>query len=385
MMRPVLLLVVSSTACLDAAKYTPVTCPGMALNLASTASVAADGNDLLLVDLNADGSDDAVVFGSGHVSLHPSQADGRFEAADGAQPMGASNLYVVAGDLNGDGRTDLFLLGPRDAPCAPRILVNGGNFQFTAVDATIVGPSLTSCATPADFTSDGLADLTARSADGNASLLVGDGNGLFTAVSTSNVSRPLGSWALAADLNGDNLQDLIIDTQDAAALHLGRGGGHFSAGTPLAAPPDAAAGLPVAGIYDFNGDTRPDLYLDDGTRAYVALGQGDGTFGAAVAAGKGYGLASGRAFGFFDMNHDGLVDTYNVGWQAAGSGSSSAVATLTLSSDGAYLTSGYVLTTLGPIRRGIALGDVNGDHLGDIVYLAEGTHQIMSRLGAACH
>ncbi|HET6343994.1 MAG TPA: hypothetical protein VFH51_03630, partial [Myxococcota bacterium] len=82
-MRTSLLFAVSSVACLDPARYTPVTCPGMALDLASTASVAADGNELLLVDLNADGSDDAVVFGSGRVSLHASQADGRFALADG--------------------------------------------------------------------------------------------------------------------------------------------------------------------------------------------------------------------------------------------------------------------------------------------------------------
>ena len=94
----------------------------------------------------------------------------------------------------------------------------------------------------------------------------------------------------SADFNGDGKPDLLSSD---GTLQLGNGNGTFTAGTQV-------PGTPLA-IADFNGDGKPDV-LETGTGTLlVLLGNGDGTFKAAVTTASGAAL---QPIAATDLNGD---------------------------------------------------------------------------------
>ena len=126
----------------------------------------------------------------------------------------------------------------------------------------------------ADFNGDRKLDL-AVGGGSSVALLLGNGNGTFQKPLVS----PGGSPLAAADFNGDGKLDLYASGD----ILLGKGDGTFVLNATYPAGPAAAA-------VDLNGDGKPDLVLaqccgDNSSILYsvaVLLGNGDGTFQAAV-------------------------------------------------------------------------------------------------------
>ena len=83
---------------------------------------------------------------------------------------------------------------------------------------------------------------------------------------------------VTADINNDHNSDLVIATGGGTFVMLGKPNGTF--GTPIAVQPDFSTSIAVA---DFDGDGNLDVIstiLTNGTQLNLALGNGNGTFGA---------------------------------------------------------------------------------------------------------
>ena len=106
------------------------------------------------------------------------------------------------------------------------------------------------------------------------------------------------------DFNGDGKLDLAVANEgsDNVSILLGNGDGTFQAAVDYGAgtDPDSVA------VGDFNGDGKLDLVVanDDSNNVSILLGNGDGTFQAAV----NYGVSAPSSVAVGDFNGDGKLD-----------------------------------------------------------------------------
>jgi hypothetical protein len=161
----------------------------------------------------------------------------------------------VAGDFNGDGRTDLVAginnfssITQTFLNSAVGVLIGNGDgtfqkaFQFTLNQFDPQPGSVVA----GDFNGDGRLDLVTNSA-----MLVGNGDGTFQPL------RPYagGGAGLQGDFNGDGKLDILVGSADHVSLLKGNGDGTFQ--PPVQFPVGSSATSLISG--DFNGDGRPDL------------------------------------------------------------------------------------------------------------------------------
>ncbi|MGB8539665.1 MAG: VCBS repeat-containing protein [Acidobacteriaceae bacterium] len=147
----------------------------------------------------------------------------------------------------------------------------------------------------ADFNADGKPDLL--SSDGT--LQLGNGNGAFTA-GTQVPGTPLA----VADFNGDGKPDVLETGTGTLLVLLGNGDGTFKAAVTTAS---GAALQPVAST-DLNGDGKADVVGIFGSNLVVYLGKGDGTFTAGVSYSLGVASPGSTVISFADFNGDGKTD-----------------------------------------------------------------------------
>lgn len=153
-----------------------------------------------------------------------------------------------------------------------------------------------------------------------------------------------------ADFNGDGKKDILCSYD---CLNLGNGDGTFKSVTPPAGS--------VLAVADFNGDGKPDL-LEEKTNSQtfsVLLGNGDGTFQAAMNTSTGGSLGL-MAVG--DMNGDGYADVL---------GGYGPVLYVFLSNGNGTFKPGIPANVGASSLSGtISIADVNGDSKLDVVYNA---------------
>jgi len=170
------------------------------------------------------------------------------------------------------------------------VLLGNGDGSFQARVKFAVGDNPVSVAV-ADLDGDGAPDLiTANvnsgfSLDGDVSVLLGNGDGSFqAAVSFLAGDNPVS--VAVADLDGDSIPDLV--TANLGALNaefadvsvlLGNGDGSFQAAVSFLAGAFPARPNSVA-IADLDGDSFPDVVTanDFSDDVSVLLGNGDGSF-----------------------------------------------------------------------------------------------------------
>ena len=239
------------------------------------------------------------------------------------------------GDIHGDGRPDLVIAGSYVS-----IELNKGDGTFAAPIISVA--ECTGLAAVADFNGDRKADLIC-----GTTVLLGNGDGTFktgVTVDAGLMERVL----LAADFNNDGRTDLLMEQASGQlAVALGKGDGTFGADLVATTLPNLFSSVVVG---DFNGDGKLDL-AGSGTSAgliCVAPGNGDGTFGT-VAINQGIPGAPSAAG---DFNGDGKLDLVAGGMVLAGNG------------DGTFRVPTFIPVT----GASPAVADFNGDGAPDVAY-----------------
>ena len=381
---------------------------------------------LIVPDFNGDGYADVIVgaagndaggSGAGRVYIYFGAPGGTINTtADGiltgaAASDGFGDSVASAGDVNGDGYTDVIVGAPGSASSAGRAYIYlggpGASFDTTAdsVIASVAGDVLgKSVASAGDVNGDGYADVVVGAIGndagglnaGRAYVYFGGSGGTFDPVADGTLTGAAGGDAFgivssAGDVNGDTYDDIIVGavSNDAggtnagsAYVYLGGAGATFNStadGTLVGAGTATQLGKSVASAGDVNMDGYADVVVGAPTTgagsAYVYLGGAGATFNS-TADGTLTGAATGDQFGFSvapagDVNGDGYADIV-VGANTAGA-EGAGRAYVYLGGPGGTFNATADGTLVGAIAGdgfGVSVssaGDVNSDDYDDVV------------------
>ncbi|HKD99552.1 MAG TPA: VCBS repeat-containing protein, partial [Planctomycetota bacterium] len=317
---------------------------------------------LALADFDGNGTLDVAVAyqtsifsGVPALALRLGDGAGGLAAGSGAA-LPVQTAGLAAGDLDGDGTTDLVSANQGSVfvpiPFAVTTVTVSGGVLGSPVQQGSTGstPGLApSAVVLADLQGDGRLDAIVT--DGSASrfvVMAGAGGGVLAApVAVATASAPRG--LVACDLDSDGRIDVATacGLADQVGVHLGDGAGGFA---PLVAFP--AGDNPVAiAAGDVDRDGLLDLAVANQTPGTVSLLRGTGSSFAAPVAFPA--TASPRAISIADLDGDGLLDVAVAGPVEA------ELAVLRGLGNGSFLPSdGYAL---GSGVATFALGDLDGD------------------------
>jgi hypothetical protein len=312
--------------------------PG-ALSFLPAVSYSSGGDTVSAVavaDVNGDGIPDLIAPNvcststdctNGSVGVLLGNGDGTFQPA--ITYLAAREIDAVSvADVNGDGKPDLVVATPcGNLGCTQGsvgVLLGNGNGTFQAVmnyDSGGEGPRSVSVA---DVSGDGKADIVVANYDSDSvGVLLGNGDGTFQpAVSYVLIGFDIAvDFVAIADVNGDGKPDLVVTevcfssiycTNGLVGVLLGNGDGTFQSVVNYASNGTNANSVAIT---DVNGDGKPDLLVANGCLnkancgsggVSVLLGNGDGSFQAAVTYASGGKSAVSLAVG--DVNGDGQLD-----------------------------------------------------------------------------
>jgi len=222
---------------------------------------------------------------------------------------------VAVGDVNGDGKPDLVVTNQ----CADNTCVNGsvsvllgnGDGTFQAAVSYGSGGQYSFSVAVGDVNGDGKPDLIVANqcvsnnncANGSVSVLLGNGDGTFKGAVSYGSGGVYAQSVAVGDVNADGHPDLVVANQCVSnnncangevSVLLGIGDGTFQAAVSYGS---GGYGASFVGVGDVNGDGKPDLVVANqcaisnncanGGSVGVLLGNGDGTFRAAVSYGSG--------------------------------------------------------------------------------------------------
>ena len=358
-------------------------------------------------DLDGDSRVDVVTAFSDPLSISVRESHGTFEPAT-VLPEGITSI-LAAGDLNGDGRTDL-LVDSRTAERARAlaVLLNQGSGQFAPPVHYPLGPSFNprngfglSLTRIRDLDGDGKPDVVAlNAANATVSVLLNRGEGVLEPAADYPVElahvRDYTSGDLAiADFDGDGAPDLVVTYQPVGGVALLRnaGGGRFDPPRQVFAQPvdslSRSLWLQPLGAADLDGDGRPEIVIagdrDVGTdqragRLTVLRNLAGGTFGRP----EDYEIGPhASSIVFADLNDDGRTDiiaTTSVRAAATDDhGVGTSLSILFGYGDGTFLPSAdYPLNGVQEAGRPAVL-DYRGDSRPEIVVISDAAFIVLFR------
>lgn len=327
-----------------------------------------------IADLNNDKLPDLVVTNEGDssVTILLGKGKAQFGEAKGSPFFAGHGANDVAiGDFNRDGNPDLAFANHERKYLT--VLLGNGHGNFTASPKSPfpveVMPHTHGIAT-GDFNNDGRLDLVTDSwGNDQIEVLFGDSvNGFKIPGTFFKVGKHPYQRVRVADINNDGNTDIITTNLEGnnVTILLGDGKGNFNEapGSPFSCG-DAPFGVAIG---DVNADGKPDLAIINSPASTtdrtgkngltVLVGDGTGKFttmkGSPYKAGK---IPNRVAIG--DVNGDGVNDI------VTSDNDSNKIYLFLMSRNGSVLSSSPI--TVGNHPKGIAIADLNGDGKGEIV------------------
>ncbi len=226
-----------------------------------------------------------------------------------------------------------------------------------------------------DVNGDGIPDvITGNRIDNTVSVFLGTGDGTFEPAR----NFPIGSrvWRVTlADVNSDGKLDILTVNKgdNSISVLLGKGDGTFLPQVVIPAgtrPSDVAAA-------DVNGDGKPDLIFSNyaADTLSVVLGNGDGTFGPPTVypTNQGPGFAGPSQLAVADVNGDGIPDLIYADYVGAN------VAVRLGNRNGTFGPEKTFPTAAG--AHAVSVADVNGDGKPDLVVVDAVADEVSVLLG----
>jgi Bacterial Ig-like domain (group 3)/FG-GAP-like repeat/FG-GAP repeat len=350
-----------------------------------------DAYGLATADVNGDGNPDVLVAEqcqdsnctTGAVSVLLGNGDGTFQPGGIYASGGLYALWIVTGDVNGDGKTDVVVSNEcaSNSNCSQgtlSVLLGNGDGTFQSPITYATGEDGQSV-TLADVNGDGKLDivLSEECADSNCdsgavAIMLGNGDGTFQSAVSYNSGGTWTMGAAAGDVNGDGKADLVVSSECLSqsncsngimAVLLGNGDGTFQPAVTYNSGGENAQGVQLA---DMNNDGKLDIVVQNECASSsncnngsvsVLLGNGDGTFQTAVSANMPQSIGWWGSLIVGDFNGDHKLDVASGGSGAylLGNGDGTLQAAQSLGSNGAGITSADFN---GDGRPDLALGGV---------------------------
>jgi Bacterial Ig-like domain (group 3)/FG-GAP-like repeat/FG-GAP repeat len=289
---------------------------------------------------------------------------------------GGVNAWSVAvADVNQDGKPDLLVANENDGTVGTvGVLLGNGDGTFQpAVTYNSGGLSAFSVAVM-DVNQDGKPDLlVANSSSNTIGVLLGNGDGTFRRAVTYSSGGLYAMSVAVSDVNGDGKPDLLVanlcgnngtcESNGTVGVLLGNGDGTFQAAVTY----DSGGTFVVAvAVADVNGDGKPDLVVghhNSGTVG-VLLGNGDGTFQPPVIYGSGATYVTSVAVA--DVNGDGKPDLLVANHCRSKNCTKAGVSVLLGNGDGSFQPA-VIYRSGGGYASSVAVADVNGDGKPDLL------------------
>ena len=289
------------------------------------------GSGRAVGDFNGDGRPDLLFTTTTEMILYLNTGQGMFSMPVRTSlsfPFIANPPGLIAGDFNGDGKTDAGIFPSNSTNSYNEGLlvfssIGNGSFAPPVWYLPVVGGSATAAGgllvVANDFNRDGPADvLFARNNfpgdTSSVTIATGTPSGaltlprMFRFSGSDSGSQSSPSAIASADLNGDGVIDLATTNFSSANVSLLLGDGRGGFGSPVAIPTgfDSAGAIDLA-IRDFNRDGNRDLAVlsANANTIVVLLGNGRGEFSKSATLTVG---PNARQLGVADFNNDGNLD-----------------------------------------------------------------------------